>query len=396
MHKRIKDLTGQTFGELTVLEYTGKSVRGGGAVWLCKCSCGTLCEKTSNYLQSQSKAGRIVSCGHGRIRRKACRETHSPSGPRKWPGQIEPGTVFGELTAIQPTAKRASTSVVWECKCSCGKTCYVRASCLKSGQTRSCGHLREKDYTGLRSGRLVAVKAQKQRDKDSYGIIWLCRCDCGGVKLITGPQLRYGAVKSCGCLGRKSNARCPGCGKRFPITLDGTPTPQFCPDCASLYAGQSWRVCPVCHKLFPCPPSSNAVTCSKPCSAIWKSWTHKGLQNKWSDEARQRLSAKGRTENLKLGTAAAQQSPIAGRFETNQEAKVWVLIDPTGQEITVRNLNLWARENTDLFGKPEGDHSAQQIASGFRAIAQTLRGKRKTPVMTYFGWTLKCPPEPAE
>lgn len=76
---RVKDLTGQTFGELTVLEYTGKSVRGGGAVWLCKCSCGTLCEKTSNYLQSQSKAGRIVSCGHGRIRRKACRETHSPS-----------------------------------------------------------------------------------------------------------------------------------------------------------------------------------------------------------------------------------------------------------------------------------------------------------------------------
>lgn len=119
--------------------------------------------------------------------------------------------------------------VVWECKCSCGKTCYVRASCLKSGQTRSCGHLREKDYTGLRSGRLVAVKAQKQRDKDGYGIIWLCRCDCGGVKLIIGTHLRYGAVNPAVASGTKSDARCPGCGKRFPITLDGTPTPQVLP-----------------------------------------------------------------------------------------------------------------------------------------------------------------------
>ena len=152
----------------------------------------------------------------------------------------------------------------------------------------------------------------------------------------------------------------------------------------------------MCHKLFPCPPSSNAVTCSNACSAVWKSRTHKGLRITWSDEARQRLAAKGITENLKLGTAAAQQSPIAGRFETNREAKVWILIDPTGQEITVRNLILWARENTGRFGKPEGDHSARQIASGFRAIAQTLLGTRKTPAMTYFGWTLKCPPKPAE
>ena len=166
------------------------------------------------------------------------------------------------------------------------------------------------------------------------------------VFLLSSSGLKYNRVKSCGCLGKKQNARCPGCGRYFPITLDGTPTPQFCPDCAPKYAGRNWRVCPVCHKLFPSPPSSNAITCSAACSSVWKSLTHKGLRVNWSDESRQRLSAKGKTENLKLGTAAAQRSPIAGRFETNQNAKIWTLVDPCGNKITVRNLILWARENT--------------------------------------------------
>lgn len=118
----------------------------------------------------------------------------------------------------------------------------------------------------------------------------------------------------------------------------------------------------------------------------------------WGDEAKKRKSQLGQTANLQLGTAAAQMSPIAGRFETNREAKIWILIDPSGNEITVRNLKLWARDHADLFGKPLGDKSANQIAAGFCAIAQTLRGKRGSPgkpsgAMTYFGWTLKCPPE---
>ena len=42
----------------------------------------------------------------------------------------------------------------------------------------------------------------------------------------------------------------------------------------------------------------------------------------------------------------------------------------------------------------DGYISARQIASGFRAIAQTIAGNRGTPgkrrgAMTYLGWTLK-------
>lgn len=248
---------------------------------------------------------------------------------------------------------------------------------------------------GERYGRLVTVR--RLATKKGKNREWIMRCDCGNLTIK--PIIISGRAKSCGCLatGRYQQARCPACGQYFPVTLDGTPTSQFCPDCAPKYAGRSWRVCPICGKLFPAPPSSTAATCSKACYSAWRSRIQQGQRVVWSKASKARLAAQGQTDNLKLGTAAAQRSPIAGRYETNQEAKIWVLVSPTGEEITVRNLRLWAREHTHLFGKPPGDKSAAQIAAGFRAISSTLTGKRlpgsrARPAYTYFGWTLKGPP----
>ncbi len=161
------------------------------------------------------------------------------------------------------------------------------------------------------------------------------------------------------------------------------------------------RKCVICGKPFEVYPSDNRVTCSHACRCERQRRAVKAHPVQWGDAARQRASARGQTANLKLGGAAAKASPVAGRFETNQEAKVWTLVTPDGQEITVRNLQLWAREHTDLFGKPPGDRSAAQISAGFRAIAQTLAGKRggpgqPGPSMSYFGWTLKGLPQPPE
>lgn len=158
------------------------------------------------------------------------------------------------------------------------------------------------------------------------------------------------------------------------------------------------RKCVICGKPFGSYPSDNRVTCSKDCRRERQRRITTAHPIKWGDEARRRAAKRGLTENLKLGSAAAQRSPISGRFETNQEAKIWTLVDPHGVEIVVRNLLLWARENTERFNKPPGDKSAKQIVAGIRAIAQTLAGKRGAPgkprgSLTYFGWTLKKLPE---
>lgn len=162
------------------------------------------------------------------------------------------------------------------------------------------------------------------------------------------------------------------------------------------------RTCIICGKQFKCYPSDNTVTCSKDCRRERQRRIRTGRSNKWSAEARERASERGQTANLRMGVPAAQRSPVAGRFETNKAAKIWMLIDPSGDEHIVRNLRNWTREHTDLFDKPPSDKSADQISSGFQAIAQTLTGHRGAPgkprgVMTYFGWTLKgLPIEPSD
>lgn len=53
------------------------------------------------------------------------------------------------------------------------------------------------DLTGCRFERLI-VLAQAGHGGD--GIRWLCRCDCGAEKAVSGHSLRRGTTRSCGCL----------------------------------------------------------------------------------------------------------------------------------------------------------------------------------------------------
>ena len=53
------------------------------------------------------------------------------------------------------------------------------------------------DLTGERFGRLVVIeRAENRRGKTR----WLCKCDCGKIKVIEGDTLKRGTTKSCGCL----------------------------------------------------------------------------------------------------------------------------------------------------------------------------------------------------
>ena len=111
--------------------------------------------------------------------------------------------------------------------------------------------------------------------------------------------------------------------------------------------------------------------------------THRGKSNKWSTESRAKLSAAGQSLNLKKGAPAAQKSPVAGPFETNQNALVWYLVAPDGERITCRNLNLWLRKNAARL-----DGSPEQARAGIMAIKQSMTGKRKHPVNSWKGWRL--------
>ena len=69
---------------------------------------------------------------------------------RKYPLNIT-GVKFGKLTAIEKVGiyvtPKGSTASVWRCKCDCGNEINVVRGSLTSGNTRSCGCLREDTCT---------------------------------------------------------------------------------------------------------------------------------------------------------------------------------------------------------------------------------------------------------
>jgi hypothetical protein len=116
MDNRIKDITGQTFGKWTVIEYV--EARGKRAFWLCVCSCG------KERLVSGVKLRRGDSRGCG------CSEKESLIGER-----------FNLLTVIEEASltKDRKRRVLF--KCDCGRTKIIEVHNLKTGHTKSCGHL---------------------------------------------------------------------------------------------------------------------------------------------------------------------------------------------------------------------------------------------------------------
>jgi hypothetical protein len=57
------------------------------------------------------------------------------------------------------------------------------------------------DLTGKIFGRLTVV-SRSENNKHRQPT-WLCKCACGSEKVIAGSKLKYGQVKSCGCLLRE-------------------------------------------------------------------------------------------------------------------------------------------------------------------------------------------------
>ena len=60
------------------------------------------------------------------------------------------------------------------------------------------------DLVGNRYGALVVLsRAPKPEGSKSTSAFWLCQCDCGNTKVVSGNVLKQGKARSCGCLTSK-------------------------------------------------------------------------------------------------------------------------------------------------------------------------------------------------
>jgi len=56
-----------------------------------------------------------------------------------------------------------------------------------------------KDLKNQRFTKLLVLVSTRKRDKLNGSVVWKCRCDCGRMKLLSGRELKAGR-QSCGCL----------------------------------------------------------------------------------------------------------------------------------------------------------------------------------------------------
>ena len=124
---------------------------------------------------------------------------------------------YGKVVVEEPSSDRQRGSVMWKCRCDCGKEFLADARELKTGMVQSCGcelsaYQNIKNLTGMRFGRLTVLGKSGNRAKDRNPL-WLCRCDCGNEVEVTKRKLVTGGVSSCGC-GRKPPLK-DWVGKRF-------------------------------------------------------------------------------------------------------------------------------------------------------------------------------------
>lgn len=92
----------------------------------------------------------------------------------------------------------------WLCKCKCGGKRLVRTDKLVHGLITCCESCkpRYKDMTGKRFGKLKVIEYAGPNYRGDA--TWRCICDCGRETIVQGQALRAGLTKSCGCYNSES------------------------------------------------------------------------------------------------------------------------------------------------------------------------------------------------
>ena len=125
--RNFDDLTGQVFGELTVLEQSGKD-KNGAILWKCKCSCGKEIVVLAGSLRSKN----TTSCGH-----KVSETAH------KIHTKNIAGQTFGKLYVLEDyrdTSKPKGKQHYCKCLClGCNSVVDLPRASLVSDNTKSCG-----------------------------------------------------------------------------------------------------------------------------------------------------------------------------------------------------------------------------------------------------------------
>lgn len=153
------DLTGKRFGLLTVIGVGEDYVSPSGKHrkrWLCQCDCGNI----KSIQPGALIYGKARSCG---CQQKKLASENAKKYAYKRALDIT-GERFGKLTAIECVGHVEKSGYLWRCKCDCGNETVQLVKCLRSGNVKSCGCLRDEKIA------LVNMKHGKSHKSRLYHV----------------------------------------------------------------------------------------------------------------------------------------------------------------------------------------------------------------------------------
>ena len=193
-----KDLTGQKFGHLTVVEMLYRYNGGRHTHCRCVCDCGNEHVISADKLQKRKN----VSCG--------CMSNYYRIINNR---TNEIGNKYGRLTIVDIDYNIKPSVAI--CECNCGEIVRVSKADVVSGHTQSCGCLQserasvvnEKDFSNIVSDAGVIIK--RKAYKNSYGVwMWHCECPICGKEFVALPaKVMENHTTSCGCKINSSKER---------------------------------------------------------------------------------------------------------------------------------------------------------------------------------------------
>lgn len=174
------DLSGNVFGEWTVLHEDLEKSTGQERWWISECSCGFIKSQSQGALTS----GSSKSCG-------------------RHLGVDLVGKTFKNFTVLEegePAVTKSKTSRRWVCKCNnCGVNKLVYQGNLTHGSVAcECQNKHPQVLAGAKYGRLTTI----ERNAGSGSARWSCICECGNLTSVLAEDLKTGNTKSCGCYKR--------------------------------------------------------------------------------------------------------------------------------------------------------------------------------------------------
>jgi len=154
--RKIKDLKGERYGKLVVMDfYPDKKASNGASFWRCKCDCGNEKIANSSYLQR----GVLNSCG---CLAKEAHKTNALKVSQKARENAVSkviGNKFGRLLVLKEIGYNKGALLL--CQCECGNQTKVNINYLRNSEIKSCGCLRVDTGKSNMSGLIDKIKVER-------------------------------------------------------------------------------------------------------------------------------------------------------------------------------------------------------------------------------------------